>query len=392
MTITHQVLPIKLDDDKKFNGENWATFEMVMLTKGNTHGLVNYWENKVAIPGTMLTPLPATPINSLSPNLLEYTQRESVALASIIRNVKDVFGIGIDPTEPSHMAWDILKTQYSAYSDLVRNCREKTLKALKYQEGEKVSGNGGYIEKMRKLRKEANDAGAGINDTSFKTTLLDSFPESWDLVVSMLYAEKNLTVVIARLIAHSERVVGWNLINNPSSTQESSTVQALQASIQALTLQVQSLSSKRSMAPSLDKSHTANDNCKGVGHTLNECWKLGGGRQGQYPSWWKGKRDAPVPSSTNLATTSSSEAGSVYTNVTALSAHVSDETLKLIEEILGAEESALMVNNTSQELVDTSLLYGDSGASTHFIQNKDCFFHYMLLGEMSGTSSKAGFH
>ncbi|PBK58803.1 hypothetical protein ARMSODRAFT_848379, partial [Armillaria solidipes] len=256
-------------------------------------------------------PLPATPINSLSPNLLEYTQRESVALTSIIRNVKDVFGVGIDPTKPSHMAWDILKTQYSAYSDLVRNRREKTLKALKYQEGEKVSGNGGYIEKMRKLRKEANDAGAGISDTSFKTTLLDSFPESWDSVVSTLYAEKNLTVVIARLIAHGERVVGRNSINNPSSTQESSMVQALQASIQALTLQVQSLSSKRSMAPRSDKSHTANDNCKGVGHTLDECWKLGGGRQGQYPPWWKGKRDAPVPSSANLATTSSSEAGSV---------------------------------------------------------------------------------
>ncbi len=195
---------------------------------------------------------------------------------------------------------------------------------------------------------------------------------------------------IARLIAHGERVVGRTSINNPSSTQESSTVQAFQASIQALMLQVQSLSSKRPTAPRSDKSHTANDNCKGVGHTLDKCWKLGGGRQGQYPPWWKGKRDAPVPSSANLATTSSSEAGSVYTNVTALSAHVSDETLKSIEEILGAEESALMVNNASQELVDTSLLYGDSGASTHFIQNKDCFFHYMPLGETSGTSSKAG--
>ncbi len=206
----------------------------------------------------------------------------------------------------------------------------------------------------------------------------------------MLYTEKNLTVVIVCLIAHSERVVRWNSINNPLSTQESSMVQALQALIQALTLQVQSLFSKRSMAPRLDKSYTANDNCKGIGHTLNECWKLGGERQGQYPSWWKGKQDAPIPSSANLATTSSSEAGSIYMNVTALSTHISDETLKSIEEILGAEESALMVNNASQELVNISLLYRDSGASTHFIQNKDCFFHYMPLGETSGTSSKAG--
>ncbi|KAG7441652.1 uncharacterized protein BT62DRAFT_936958 [Guyanagaster necrorhizus] len=59
---------------------------------------------------------------------------------------------------------------------------------MKYQDGEKVSGDGGYVERMCKLRKEANDAGAAIDDKSFKTTLLDSFPESWDSVVSTLYA------------------------------------------------------------------------------------------------------------------------------------------------------------------------------------------------------------
>ncbi len=72
----------------------------------------------------------------------------------------------------------------------------------------------------------------------------------------------------------------------------------------------------------------------------------------------------------------------------ALAVHVDDETLKCIEGILEMEESALMVNNASA--IDTSLLYGDSGASTHFIQNRECFFHYLPLGETSGTSSKAG--
>ncbi|PBK95095.1 hypothetical protein ARMGADRAFT_1077853 [Armillaria gallica] len=232
------------------------------------------------------------------------------------------------------MAWDILKTQCGAYSDLVCNRREKTLKVAKYQEGEK-------------LRKEANDAGAGIDDTSFKTTLLDSFPETWDSVVSTLYAEKNLMVVIAHLIAHGKRVVGWNTINDPSSTQES-TVQALQALIQALTLHVQNLSSRKNTAPRSDRSHTANNHCKGIGHTLDECWKVGGGKQGQYLPWWKGKWDAPIPSSANIATAnmSSSKASTVHTNVTTFSAHVNSETMKLIERIL-EEESALMVNNAS---------------------------------------------
>ncbi|KAK0243876.1 hypothetical protein EDD85DRAFT_945197 [Armillaria nabsnona] len=89
-----------------------------------------------------------------------------------------------------------------------------------------------------------------------------------------------------------------------------------------------------------------------------------------------------------MANASLFEAGFIYTNVTALAAHVDDKTLKLVEGILEAEELALMVNNTNA--IDISLLYGDSGVSTHFIQNRDCFFHYLPLSETSGTSSKAG--
>ncbi|PBK93352.1 hypothetical protein ARMGADRAFT_891405, partial [Armillaria gallica] len=106
------------------------------------------------------------------------------------------------------------------------------------------------------------------------------------------------------------------------------------------------------------KSHAANNNCKGIGHTLNKCWKLGGGRQGQYPAWWKGKQDAHLPF-TNLviADTSSSAAGSITTN----------------------SEAALVVNNSSPGL-DKSRMYGDSGALTHFMQNRDLFFNYVPLG------------
>ncbi len=61
---------------------------------------------------------------------------------------------------------------------------------------------------MRRLLKEANDAGAAIKEETFITILLDSFPESWDPVVSILHGEKDLMVVIARLSAHGERLAG----------------------------------------------------------------------------------------------------------------------------------------------------------------------------------------
>ncbi len=240
---------------------------------------------------------------------------------------------------------------------------------------------------MRKLRKEANDAGAGINDKKFITALLDSFPGSWDPIVSTLYGEVNITKVISCLVAHGKQVVSRN---GPMSTQETS-IQTLQASIQALTLQVQNLSSPRkSTNAHPDKSHAANNNCKGIGHTLDECWKLGRGRQGQYPAWWKGKRDAPLPSANLIiADTSSSAAGSITTNVITLNAYVDGDLMKEIEEKTQESEAALVVNNSSPGL-DKSRMYGDSGASTHFVQNRDLFFNYVPLGDTSGTSSKVG--
>ncbi|PBK82451.1 hypothetical protein ARMGADRAFT_1090318 [Armillaria gallica] len=104
MTTTQHIFAIKLEDDEKFNGKNWSAFELAMLTEGNTRGLVNYWENKVTIPGTTIVAQPNTPMNSTTPNQLEYIQCESIMLASIIHNVKDVYGFELNPLEPSHKA------------------------------------------------------------------------------------------------------------------------------------------------------------------------------------------------------------------------------------------------------------------------------------------------
>ncbi|PBK91306.1 hypothetical protein ARMGADRAFT_898328, partial [Armillaria gallica] len=240
---------------------------------------------------------------SLTPLDHEYAQRESTALSSIIRNVTDPFGFGLDPRGKAHEAWNKLQTEYGAHSDIIRKRREDILRATKFQDREKVTGDGGHVEKMRRLLKEANDAGAGIKSEIFATILIDSFPESWDPVISTLHGEKDIIKIIVRLSTHSDRVAGRG--GRPtSSTSTDLSNQAMHTSITALAQQIQGLNTtyRRDQKPSNGKSHEANDHCKGIGHTIEECWKVGGGKQGQYPPWWKGKRDAPLPSSSaNLA-------------------------------------------------------------------------------------------
>ncbi|ESK80654.1 hypothetical protein Moror_15512 [Moniliophthora roreri MCA 2997] len=45
-----------------------------------------------------------------------------------------------------------------------------------------------------------------------------------------------------------------------------------------------------------------NAKCGKVRHLIEDCFEEGGGKQGQYPDWWKGKKWAALPSANTLCT------------------------------------------------------------------------------------------
>jgi hypothetical protein len=111
-----------------------------MTAHGAPRGLLNYWENKITVPiepipaaaaltpgtttTTPITPTQSTPLHSLTPLFLEYQLRESIALSSILINLIDIPGTGINPKGKSHEAWTLLKEQYGKPSERTRNMRE----------------------------------------------------------------------------------------------------------------------------------------------------------------------------------------------------------------------------------------------------------------------------
>jgi hypothetical protein len=49
-------------------------------------------------------------------------------------------------------------------------------------------------------------------------------------------------------------------------------------------------------------------NCRRTEHSIEDCFQLGGGKQGQYSAWWRGKQTVPTgPTAANFATTSHDE-------------------------------------------------------------------------------------
>jgi hypothetical protein len=404
---------IALSENDKLRGyENYIAWKTLMEAHGRPKGLHKYWENKIMVPTstpaivitsetttttTTINPSPTstpTPVHSTTPSELEYELRESVALSSILINVVDISGSGLDPSGTSHNAWTLLLDQYGKTSDRARNMREEALASCKMVEGGKVAGEGGHIERMRTLRKLANDTGADIKDSRFITKLLDSFPEFWDAVITPMYSETNLSTVIMNLTTHAERLAIRN--GKTKAEQPTDVVKALEATVMALQTEMKTFKSNRGNTPNPNKAHLkcSNTVCGKTGHIIDDCFQPGGGKAGQYPAWWKGKRtQTPSVPSANLAT--SSVADGVVTAGGHYALSTTSFDIRNIENIIAENlpverKVALAVAENPQVLSMGTACVADSGCTTYFFKSREAFSSYTPLVKAAGQSSKEG--
>ncbi|KAJ3978672.1 hypothetical protein F5890DRAFT_1392657, partial [Lentinula detonsa] len=94
-------------------------------------------------------------------------------------------------------------------------------------------------------------------------------------------------------------------------------------------------------------------NCQQVGHVAEDCFRKGGGKEGQFPAWWKGKKDTTVGSSSANATATSNE-------------NVPD--VAELTQFYGLAA-------TSRDSAGDDI-YADTGASDHFFRNREDFVTY----------------
>ncbi|KAJ3993842.1 hypothetical protein F5050DRAFT_1539397, partial [Lentinula boryana] len=83
-------------------------------------------------------------------------------------------------------------------------------------------------------------------------------------------------------------------------------------------------------------------NCARKGHVKEDCYRKGGGKEGQYPSWWRGKKEPTLSTNANLAVTDFSQ------------------------------PYALLANSTKEN----ASIYADSAATDHFFRHKSDFVTY----------------
>lgn len=106
------------------------------------------------------------------------------------------------------------------------------------------------------------------------------------------------------------------------------------------------------------------DNCGRTGHIKINCFQKGGGKEGQYPAWWRGKKD------TNIPTLSAA----VMTTIMA-------DSIRDFPQHYGMTAALTAQVSTG--------VYADSATTEHFLWNKSDFLTYTPCN-WKGQSSEQG--
>ncbi|KAJ3836727.1 hypothetical protein F5878DRAFT_624395 [Lentinula raphanica] len=151
---------------------------------------------------------------------------------------------------------------------------------------------------MRELRKEAIDMGNEIPDSVFREIVLAAFPTaSFDTIMQNINANPSTFPSSSSVIQHISFQYSRSE-NRPDAVVPGDRLPQAN-SVAYLTSHIETLEKQLAASANAVKSPEKKcRNCQRQGHLIEDCFRKGGGKEGQYPPWWKGKKDTTVGSST----------------------------------------------------------------------------------------------
>ncbi|KAF8823454.1 hypothetical protein HHX47_DHR10000197 [Lentinula edodes] len=375
--------------DLKFDGGvkvSWTPVKRRIVNSLKTQGLLGYTNGTITKPspiiitispptrspsldagtGTVPPPSPeptrATAIFSLNPSLEEWVFRNDRARGIIESHVDDLPSLMPDVDEKTAKeVLDTLEKEFARKDGMRKVLTERNLRSLTFRETIPIDE---FFNQLRALQKDAVEAGNAISDSQFREIAIAAFPTSaFDNIIQNITANTSLYPTAASVIqqisfqySHVENrpdavVSGDHISQAHTATTPISPHAALLSRIEQLESMI---AGKMARSGNGDKKCF---NCGRVGHLKDECFRKGGGKEGQYPSWWRGKKDETV----NQNPTSSMAIG----------------------------EPTLHYAMTASDLPHpTGELYADSGATDHFFRNRNDFMTYTECDRM-GQSLEA---
>ena len=224
-----------------------------------------------------------------------------------------------------------------------------------------------HIAKMNELRERLAEMNAPISDESFVSYLRTS--------LSLTPSFRTLFTTLSTTARQTGKKltpadVIWHLTEESTSVEIEDSINKSNAAMMASTSK--DSKPKEGKRKGKDKSKSSKDdilctntpNCGRRGHTKDQCWEKGGGKEGQAPDWWKKKNSKGDKNNANSAEDKFDE----------------PEDYAMFASTLPDDDTALVCTSDFREEVHTvshqSGIIIDSGASRHFSPDRSKFLNY----------------
>ncbi|KAJ3552016.1 hypothetical protein NP233_g12967 [Leucocoprinus birnbaumii] len=216
--------------------------------------------------------------------------------------------------------------------------------------------------------------GGTITDTSFRSIILGSLPASWDPIIATLYTTTSSVEALTQLNAHWSRVSGRNK-RSPSSNAPA----VFQASGPRRTI------------------HCTNVNCRRPGHSIEDCYWPGGGKEGQFPPNF-GRRHQQQqyqnqqnnrPGNNSQQNTNPQQPPCSY-NVT-VGNQGQSQSQAVIERVRESYTMMADAGSRDRNLMGLTMTVIDSGATDHcFVHRHDFVKYTRFTNPMLGRTAEKG--
>lgn len=257
-------------------------------------------------------------------------------------------------TKPANEVMSYLVNEFGKTDDMRKTHTMRRLRNHIFRDNETLDG---FFKTFRELRKEAMDAGNDVPDDIFRELILAAFPTvMFDTIMQNIMANPTTFATSSAVIQHITYQHSRSS-NRPDAAVSGGNLPHANL-IAALQNRIEHLERQGSTTRHPEKK-CSNLNCLRSGHLAEECFRKGGGKEGQYPAWWRGKKDAEKPITPSPSANVTSTVGEPTQYYAALS-----------------------VTNEKME----GETYADSGATDHFFRNRSDFIIYTPCSRISRSS------
>ncbi|KAF5390764.1 hypothetical protein D9757_004415 [Collybiopsis confluens] len=343
----------EVPEDQKFDGGirlAWKPIERKIQNALKNAGLIGYVDGSISLPPVTTSPTrpDPTPVYSNAPSREEWHFRNDRTKGTIESYISDLPSLitNVDKLNAQETL-DALVNEFGQTDEMRKVHSMTRLRNHKYRNPSVTLEE--FFQVFRELRKSAIESGNEVSDIIARELLLAAFPTTeFDTIMQNIMANPTTFKSPASIIQHITYQHSRSENRPDAAVSGDSLPKANHAALMARIDQLEKMLSASSAALNSVRSpekKCSNPNCLRVGHVAEDCFRKGGGKEGQYPAWWKGKKDTRTTGSP-VANATSSDVG---------------EPL---------QHYALSVANVK---INTC---ADSGASDHFFRDRSNFITY----------------